>query len=351
MRKRTVWLSAAVLALLLTGCGQAEPQKEEKAKSQEDKLQIGLSFDSFVIERWIRDRDVFMSTAQELGAEVNFQNANGDPKEQISQIEYFIKKKMDVIVIIAIDDEELLDVVKRAREEGIKVVSYDRLIRNGNTDLYISFDNEQVGRLMAQQMVERLPKGSEIFLVNGSDSDYNVDQVVQGIEEVLDGSGIEVTYTAYCENWLAELAFDAVNEGLEENDGHVDGIICGNDDLAHHAIQALTEHRLAEKVVVVGQDAELSACQRILEGTQVMTVYKSVDELARKAAILSVALAKGEDITSADGGIPVTETFDDGSSQVPYVDIEPVAVTAENMDEVIIDSGFHAKEDVYLNVK
>ena len=336
--------------LLLAGCaGKTENKDVSVEYTSGKRLSIGLSFDSFVIERWIRDRDVFISTAEDLGAEVNVQNANGNVDEQIEQIEYFIKKKMDVIVIIAIDGDALGDVVKRARDAGIRVVCYDRLIRNAQTDLYISFDNVKVGALMGEALKKALPEGGSIFAIYGSESDNNVDLVIEGLSQALEGSDLNIVYSSYCRNWLAELAFTAVNEGLQEN-GSVDGIMCGNDDLASQAIRALSEHRLAGKVAVVAQDAELSACQRIVEGTQTMTVYKSVEELARNAAVLAVALANGEDITSEECALQVTQTIDDGTAQIPYFSIDPMAVTAENMDEVIIGSGFHRREDVYLNV-
>ena len=143
-----------------------------------------------------------------------------------------------------------------------------------------------------------------------------------------------------------------MSEGLEQY-AHVDGIMCGNDDLASQAIRALSEHRLAGSVAVVAQDAELSACQRIVEGTQEMTVYKPVDELAKKAAQLSVQLGEargnalaGEQLQNMTGG----EEIFDGKENVPYYRIEPKAVTKDNLDEEIIDSGFHRREDVYLNV-
>ena len=339
-----------ILAMHLTGCsGKAEKQDVDVEDTSGKPLSIGMSFDSFVIERWIRDRDVFISTAEDLGAQVNVQNANGNVDEQIEQIEYFIKKKMDVIVIIAIDGDALGDVVKRARDAGIRVVCYDRLIRNAQTDLYISFDNVQVGALMGEALKKALPDGGDIFAIYGSESDYNVDLVIEGLSRSLEGSGLNIVYSSYCRNWLAELAFTAVNEGLQEH-GSVDGIMCGNDDLASQAIRALSEHRLAGKVAVVAQDAELSACQRIVEGTQTMTVYKSVEELARNAAVLAVALAKHEDITSEECTLQVVQTIDDGSAQIPYFSIDPMSVTADNMDEVIIGSGFHRREDVYLNV-
>ena len=354
--RRTAYLllSLALCAVLSAGCAVDSANKTEKPEASseavENKIRIGISFDSFVIERWLRDRDVFAATAQSLGAEVNVQNANGDVEEQISQIEYLIDKKMDVITIIAIDAGALTDVVRKAQQAGIRIVCYDRLIRNAGTDLYISFDNRMVGTLMGQALAASLPDGGEIFQIQGSDSDYNVALVREGFEEALKGTGIRITYSSFCDNWLAELAFDAVSEGLKENGGKVDGIMCGNDDLAGQAIRALAENKMAGSIPVVAQDAELSACQRIVEGTQTMTVYKSVDKEASVAAKLAVALAKGEDITDPDSQIPVTQTMNDGGEDIPYYALEPVAVTKENLDEVIIDGGFHQREDVYLNI-
>lgn len=343
--------AAAVLALGGCSAREASGTAVQEESRDSEKPQIGISFDSWVIERWQRDRDVFVSTAQNLGAEVNVQNANGDADEQISQIDYLIDKGMDVIVVVAIDRSGLADVIRRAKDKGIRVVCYDRLCLDSGADLYISFDNEKVGTLMARSLKEALPDGGEIFEINGSSSDNNVSQVQRGFEKELEGSGLKITYSAYCDNWLAELAFDAVNTGLGENGGKVDGVMCGNDDLAGQAIKALTEQKLAGKVAVVGQDADLAACQRIVEGTQNMSVYKSVDEEAAVAARLSVALAKKEDITDSSAQDPVTETINDGSADVPYYRIDPVAVTAANMDSVIIDGGFHLHDDVYMNVK
>ncbi|MDO5540510.1 MAG: substrate-binding domain-containing protein [Eubacteriales bacterium] len=328
------------------GCGKKKAEEETPVK-QEEKMQIGLSFDSFVIERWTRDRDMFVSTAQSLGAEVNVQVAGGDVKEQISQIEYFIKKKMDAIAIIAIDGEALTEVVKKAQDAGIKIICYDRLIQNAGADLYISFDNEMVGELMGRTLVQECPEGGNIFMINGSPSDHNVKQVDEGFMRAIEGSGLKVVYTNFCENWLAELAFDKMNEGLGQTKDIV-GIMCGNDDLASQAIRSLSENRMAGKVAVVAQDADLSACQRIVEGTQTMTVYKSVEELAQKAAELSVALVKGEELPQTADEY---RTIYDGTYTVPCYFINPVAVTAENLDEVIIKSGFHQAEDVYLNIK
>lgn len=352
MKKKTgiFFLIGVMVVLLLTGCGSQREEVETADTSEEDKLQIGLSFDSFVIERWLRDRDMFVSTAQSLNAEVNVQVAGGVVEEQISQIEYFIQKKMDVIVIIPIDGEALYDVVQEAKSKGICVVCYDRIIPNVNADLYITIDNEMVGTLMGETLLEACPNGGNIFAINGSPTDKNVEEVVKGFKEALKGSKLNVVYTGYCDNWLAELAANHVNKGLEVTDDIV-GIMCGNDDLASQVVKVLSENRLAGQVAVVAQDADLAACQRIVEGTQTMTVYKPIEKEASTAATLAVMLGKGEDIGDSDCEYPVTETTNDGEYEIPYYKITPVAVTKENMDEVIIDGGFHTREDVYLNVK
>ncbi len=341
MRWKKGFIVILTMCLLLMGCAGEIKAVQEAEEDSDSKIQIGISFDSFVIERWIRDRDVFVSTANKLGAQVNVQNANGDVKEQISQIEYFIEKKMDVIVVVAVDCDTLGTVIKKAKTEGINVINYDRLVKNSNADLYISFDNEVVGRLMAEGLINAIPQGGDIFMIKGPVEDNNVALVSKGFHEKIKDSNLKVVYGANCDGWLAEEAFGYVNEGLKEYP-NVAGIMCGNDDLASYAFRALAENRKAGEVALVGQDGDLTACQRIVEGTQTMTVYKSVDKLAAKAAECAVKLAKGQDLN-------VLETIDDGSNNVPFLKLTPVAVNKDNMDEVIIDGGFHLREDVYLN--
>jgi len=333
-----------MLICLLLGIAACNDKKEQTKETNagEDKIQIGFSFDSFVIERWQRDRDVFVFTAEELGAEVNVQNANGDAKKQISQLEYFIEKKMDVIVVVAVDWAACSEVIKKAKDAGIIVIAYDRLLKDSNVDLYISFDNEEVGRLMAKALVENIPEGGNIITIFGPTTDNNVQQIEQGFEDVIKDSNLNVIYSVYAVNWMAEEAYYAVNEGLKVTKD-IHGVLCGNDNLATEAVRALSENRMAGKVVVTGQDADLAACQRIVEGTQTMTVYKPVDKLAKAAAEYAVKLAKGEKIS-------VESTISDGTYDVPFVKLEPIAVTKENIDEIIIEGGFQKKEEVYLNV-
>ena len=332
------------MALLMTACQTADSNKAEGDPEKEDKIQIGMSFDSFVIERWQRDRDIFVSMAKELGAEVNVQNANGDIEEQKKQIDYFIKKEMDVIVIICIDSEGLKEHVQKAKDAGIKIIAYDRLINNADVDLYISFDNEMVGTMMAQALIGEGISGGSVLMLGGSAADNNVSMVENGFREVMKKNNVTILDSMHAEGWKAELAAAYVYDHMDIV-SRADAIMCGNDDLASKVVHALSEKRMAGNILVVGQDADLEACQRIVEGTQVMTVYKPVEKLAQRAAECAVQLARGEEITGAD-----VSTIHNGSFDVPYIGLEPISVNEDNINEVIIGSGFHLKEDVYLNV-
>lgn len=351
--QKTIWkrtssyicrcLILAILFLNVIGCGKKEIYVEKEDEPAEILPTIGFSFDSFVIERWQRDRDVFVSTAKELGAEVNVQSANGEVEVQIEQIEYFIEKNVDAIVIVATDATALTSTVEKAKKAGIPVICYDRVILNSNADLFISFDNEMVGTLMATSLLDAAGDHAKVVMICGPESDYNVNMVGKGFEVVAEEKGMEILGSYHCDGWRAELAYEFINDNFEMIQ-QADAIMCGNDSLAGEAIHALAERRLAGEIPVVGQDAELEACQRVIEGTQLMTVYKPVEILAKTAAAYAVKLAKKE---------PLGETgiFFDGTYEIPYVALEPIKVNKKNMDNVIIDSGFHLKEDVYLNAK
>ena len=346
MKKRNLCMRIFALCILavwlLSGCGAAEVRTEEENTEKEEKIQIGMSFDSFVIERWQRDRDVFVSTAKEMGAEVNVQNANGNIEEQIAQIEYFIEKEMDVIVIVCIDSNSLSEVVSKAKNAGIKVIAYDRLIKNADVDLYISFDNEMVGTMMGEGIVSSGNRVRSVLMLCGPLTDNNVSMIVQGFEKVMKQHNIKIIDRMHAEGWKAELSAAYIYDHAKEVN-EADAIMCGNDDIATAVVRALAERRLAGKLGVVGQDADLAACQRIVQGTQIMTVYKPVEKLAQKAAECAIALAKGE-------AVPAEDTLDNGVFKVPYMALEPISVYKENMDNVIIKSGFHLKEDVYISV-
>ena len=342
MRKRALIALLLVFVFLFTACKPDTNKPGENNPTKEDECIIGMSFDSFVIERWIRDRDVFVSTANGLGAEVNVQSANGDVQTEISQIKYFIKSKVSAIVIVTVDSDALTPVIEEAESAGIPVVCYDRIVRNAGCSLYISFNNESVGKAMGNGICSKIGKGANIVKVMGPNTDYNVAQVMTGFDKACKDYELNVLASCNCDDWKPEIAYEFINSNIDTVK-EAAAIMCGNDALAGEVIHALAERGLSKKIYTVGQDADVEACQRIVEGTQLMTVYKPVEKLAVLAAECTVKLAKKEPLDN-------TSKFNDGKHEIPYIAIEPVAVYKNNIDDIIINSGFHRHEEVYMNV-
>lgn len=343
---RVVLLIISIITLSLAGCEESRNEAQD-AVNDDDKMKIGITFDTFVLERWIRDRQVFVSTAAELGATVDVQNANGDVEKQKEQIKKFIENEMEAIVVVAVDCYQLTDVIAEAKSKGIIVVSYDRLIQEETTDLYVTVDNRRVGEEMALEIQNKLPDGGNVVMICGPEADTNSLDVADGFKEIMEDSKWNIIYDDYVKSWAPENGTAAVTAAFNSvTDDDVDAVMCGNDGLAGYVIRALSEMQMAGSVIVVGQDADLEACQRVVEGTQSMTVYKPIEELAKTAAECTVKLIKGEKIY----GLEATKKLVNGSS-VPYYPLEPIAVTKDNMDSVIIDSGFHPREEVYLNLE
>jgi D-xylose transport system substrate-binding protein len=316
------------------------------ASEQRDRPLIGLSMDTLKEERWIADRDLFTAKARELGADVLVQSANSDDTRQLRDVESLISRKVDALVIIPHNGAAMARAVDMAHAEGIPVLSYDRLITGADVDLYITFDNIKVGQLQARFLAERLPPDRKMRLVRiyGSKTDNNAALFKQGQDEVLlpliQEGRIEVVHEDWTDDWKPENAKRIANAAITKAGQNIDAILASNDGTAGGAIQALIEEGLAGKVLVTGQDADLAACQRIVHGTQTMTVYKPLTQLATHAAELAVKLARRRPI------IARAET-DNGKSRVPSLLLDIVAVTKDNMRETVIKDGFRKENEVY----
>ncbi len=306
-------------------------------------LTIGMSIDDLRLERWQKDRDIFVKKAEELGAKVFVQSANGDATAQISQIENMINRNVDVLVIIPFNGEVLGNIIAEAKREGIKVLAYDRLINNADLDFYVSFDNEKVGELQAQSIVEKVPEG-KYFLMGGSPVDNNAKLFRKGqmkvLQPLIDSGKIKVVGDQWVDSWLAEKALQIMENALTANKNNIDAVVASNDATAGGAIQALSAQGLAGKVAISGQDADLAGIKRIVEGTQTMTVYKPITKLADKAAEIAVQLGK-------DGKTEANAQLNNGLKDVPAYLLDPIAVTKDNIEATIIKDGFHSKEAIY----
>ncbi|MFZ7236467.1 D-xylose ABC transporter substrate-binding protein [Avibacterium gallinarum] len=305
-------------------------------------LTIGMSIDDLRLERWQKDRDIFVKKAESLGAKVFVQSANGDATAQISQIENMINRNVDVLVIIPFNGEVLGNIIGEAKREGIKVLAYDRLINNADLDFYVSFDNEKVGELQAQSIVDVKPEGN-YFLMGGSPVDNNAKLFRKGqmkvLQPLIDSGKIKVVGDQWVDSWLAEKALQIMENALTANKNNIDAVVASNDATAGGAIQALSAQGLSGKVAISGQDADLAAIKRIVQGTQTMTVYKPITKLADKAAEIAVQLGKNEKPESNAG-------LNNGLKDVPAYLLAPIAVTKDNIEETIIKDGFHSKEQI-----
>ena len=341
---RTALLALAVL-LTVSGCTSAPPDPSSGSSRLDDgKIRIGFSMDTLKEERWQRDRDLFVKRAEELGAEVLVQSANSDDRVQVQQAENLLTQGIDVLVVVPHNAEVSASIVDAAKRQGVPVISYDRLIRNSDVDLYVSFDNERVGQMQAEYLLERAPKGNYVLL-GGAPTDNNArlyrDGQMKVLKPAVDRGDVKIVADQWCRDWLASEALNHTENALTQNQNDVQAVVASNDGTAGGAVQALEGQRLAGKVFVSGQDAELAALRRIVAGSQSMTVYKPITQLAVRAAEAAVSLAKREPVAT-------TATLENGKKQVPSILLEPIVVDKSNIAETVVKDGYHKEEDIGL---
>ncbi len=332
--------------LLLAACGtgnQTEPIEEndtvKKLQVDENKPYIGFAMDTLQDERWYRDKDYFESTIQELGGNVKTLAANGIQSVQNEQVKLLIQEGIDVLVIIPTDATEASEAVALAKDANIPVISYDKLVMNADLDYYISFDNVRVGELQATAILEAAPTGKYAY-VGGADSDNNAHLFREGAMNILqpeiDAGNIELVFDQFTDGWSPEVAESNMKTLLETTD--VDAVVAANDGTAGGVIRALGE----TLVPISGQDAERDALQRIIDGTQTMTVYKSLESIASTSAEVAIDLANGQSIET-------TQSINNNQTDVSAILLDPIAVNAANLEATVISDGHIAKEDLNFN--
>lgn len=335
-------ISATVTLMVVGRWDRSQPGQ---IRDDDGAVTIGFSVatDTFIIERWNKDIKIFTSAARDLGAHVILQMSAGGTQAQIEQVRYLLDQKIDVLVILPHDTDMLAGVVRMANEQRVPVISYDRLIQGVPVTAYISFDNEEVGRLFGRALTSEVPRG-RYLIVNGSVRDDNSYRVNGGLWEVLspfvEAGDIEIVEEIWLEAWSSDEATERIREVLETTTA-IDAISAGNDQIANAAIQLLAERRMAGDVAVVGQDADLLSTQRVVEGLQLMTVYKPIQRLAVRAAEVAVGIVRQE--------LPEPDQYvENGSGTlIPFFMETPKAVFSWNMEETIIRDGFHSADDVY----
>ena len=303
---------------------------------------IGFSIEAMKGERWQTDLDSFVTRAKQLGAEVISADANGDDDRQFLQVKDMIKAGIKVLVLLPHDSTKAARIVDAAKSANVRVISYDRLVPNSDVDLYVSFDRAEVGWMQANYLVKHAPKGNYV-LIAGSPNDEGAkalhDQQIKVLQPYVDRGEIKVVADGYTKDWLPTEAYLFMLKAIDSTQGNIAAVVASNDGLAGGAIQALREHNLAGKVLVSGQDADLSAVICIAQGTQSMTVYKPVSNEAAVSAEEAVRLAKGE-ATRAN------KVRSNGKPDVPTILLKPMVVTRDNIKTTVVKDGFQTLQRI-----
>jgi D-xylose transport system substrate-binding protein len=345
-------LLSVLLGLVLSRRGGTLPAEGGGAAGR--RPLIGLSFDTLKEERWQRDRAAFIARAQALGADVIDLAANSNDTQQIRDIESLITSRVSVLVIVPHNGAAMAKAVGLAHAAHIPVIAYDRLIPDSDLDFYITFDAVKIGALQARYLLDHLPtpRRGRIVRLHGAKTDHNAHLLKQGQDEVLkpliDSGDIVVSHEDWVDDWKPENAKRIVNAALSRvaimalKNPIITGILAPNDGTALGSVQALLEEgQVGEaaagqpKIVITGQDAELSACQRILAGTQTMTIYKPLSRLAGRAAEVAFAMASGQPVIA-------NAEIENGRRKVPAFYIDVIAVDAQNLMDTVVKDGFHS---------
>lgn len=290
------------------------------------------------------DRPDFEKSVEELceDCEVLYSNAGGDAEKQQSQAEAALTQGAEVLVLDPMDSKSAAAIAEKAKAQSVPVLSYDRLIENGEIDAYVSFDNEKVGELQAETLSKKLKEdgsaGGPIIMINGDPADPNAALFKKGAQNGFESAGVEIAKEYDTPEWSAENAQREAQQAITAlgNDGFA-GIYAANDDTGGGAIAAMKGAGInPEERPVTGQDATVAGLQRILAGQQYMTVYKEIPPQAKVSAEIAIALAEGKEVPQGK----ITEEVDNGAGKVPAVLLNPIAVTKDNVKSTVVADGF-----------
>ena len=347
MRTRMILLRAVFCLTFATACvsGPQTNTGGTKKKGPNETVRIGFSMDTLKEERWQRDKALVEQRCKELGAECEVQVANGDDAVQTKQCDNLLTKGVDVLIVAPHNGQIAASIVEAAHRQSVPVISYDRLIRNSDVDLYVSHQVVKIGEMQAKYALDNVPKGNYV-LIGGSPTDNNAlllrDGQMNVLKPAIDRGDIKIITDQFAKEWKAEEALRITEDALTKTNNNIQAIVASNDGTAGGAISALPP-QLVGKVLVTGQDAALDAVQRVVEGKQTMTIYKPIQPLAFSAVDSAIKFARGEKVDAKD-------KVNNGKIDVPSILQEPIVVDKNNVVQTVIKDGYHKMEDVYKNV-
>jgi D-xylose transport system substrate-binding protein len=339
-------LISLAMAFLCVACVKGPDQggTGKRAKGT-GPVRIGFSMDTLKEERWQRDKQLVEQRCKEVGAECEVLVADGNDSTQVNQCETFLTQGVDVLIVAPHNGQIAASIVEAAHRQGVPVISYDRLIRNADVDLYVSHQVVKIGQMQAQYALDHAPKGNYV-LIGGSQTDNNALLLIDGqmsvLQPAIDRGDIKIVAKQFAREWLASEALRITEDALTKNNNNIQAIVASNDGTAGGAISALPP-QMVGRIVVTGQDAALDALQRIVEGKQTMTIYKPIVPLANSAVDAAIKLARREKLETKD-------KVNNGKLDVPSILQEPIVLDKDNMMQTVIKDGYDKIEDVYKNV-
>jgi D-xylose transport system substrate-binding protein len=356
MRIRRTALAAAGLGLALTlaACGQnaAAPAEAPESEAPAGGVKVGVILpETESSGRWEGfDKPLLEEAMRAEGLDADIQNALGDEQKFSTLADSMIASGVKVLVLASISSESGAAVAAKAMAQGIPTIDYDRLNLNGSSDYYVSFDNEKVGELQGQGLVQALEgtPNPQVIEIEGAPTDNNATLFHSGQQRVLeplyDSGQYSLVQSQPIEDWDNQIAGTTFEQILTGNGGQIDGVVAANDGLAGSIITVLAKYGLNGQVPVTGQDATPAGLQAILRGDQYMTVYKPIDQEAEATAKLAAALANG-DTAAADQLVTGSVQDPEGNREVKSVLLEPQLITRENV-KAVVDAGAVPASDI-----
>lgn len=354
--KSKLWalVALALAASVAVGCGDdnksSSSSSSDTSKSaapaakKAGKVAVLLP-DTKSSVRWETvDRPFLKKAFADAGVEAQIVNAQGDKSTQQQQAEQALTNGAKVLLLVNLDSGSGAAIAANAKSQGAKVIDYDRLTLNGDSDYYVSFDNTKVGELQGQGLVDCLgnTNGQTIVKLNGSPTDNNATLFKKGYSSVVDplikAGKLKLAADTAVPDWDNQKALTIFEQMLQKTGNKIDGVLAANDGLGNAAISALKQRKL-KQIPVTGQDATLQGIQNIVSGDQCMTVYKAIKKEADAAAKIAIALAKGEKPS-------VSGEIDNGKTTIPAQFETPVSVTKDTIKDYLGEPDFPKKADI-----
>lgn len=331
-----------VLAVFILCCASLVCAQSPKAdQPMKSNTKIGFSIDNLRIERWQTDSAAFQKRAEALGAQVMIADAEGDRDKQLNNTKRLLDAGIQALVLVAHDSETGTEIIKAAKAKNVPVITYEAPVLGGE-DVFITTDFSVIGRVQVTALTDRAPAGNYVILQGpvGGSSGFHRAQLAALLPFISDGR-IQLLADLTAPDWSSTHAYANMVSVLDSTREKITAVVAINDAVAAGAIQALEERGLAGKVLVSGQDAELSAVVRVLMGTQTMTLYKPVVRQAEAAAETAFDLVQGK-------AAKTNGEYVSGGKKLPTIFFYPVVVTKDNVKQTVIKDGFQTAEEIKL---